>query len=121
MSLLSILMLMMGGIAGTLLRYIIIQMPLILCQLKMNVILVNILGSFIAGIFFAISKRYDLDVHYTLLIIIGFCGAFTTMSSCVLDTILICQKDGFLLALSNLSLNVLLSLAAVWIGLKLFA
>ena len=119
MTLINLVALASGGLVGTLLRYKVVETPLFFSQIKLNVIVVNILGSLIAGIFFALTKRYNLNIQYGLLILYGFCGAFTTMSSCVLETVVLIEEKNWLLGSAYLSLNVFLSLGAVWFGIVL--
>ena len=47
--------------------------------LPINVLAVNVIGSFILGLFSVLAVALNLDSNYSLLV--GFCGAFTTMSS----------------------------------------
>ena len=48
---------------------------------------INVTGSFIVGFFMIwASERVLLDPRWRLLIVIGFCGAFTTFSSFAFET-----------------------------------
>jgi CrcB protein len=53
-------------------------------------------------------------------LMVGFLGGLTTFSSFGLDTLKLVELHRFDLALGNVALNVLLSLAAVWLGLSAF-
>ncbi len=69
-----------GAVFGAFLRYKIASAPLLFGNLVSNVLLVNIIGSFILGIFSVLSATLNLDSKYSFLIAIGFCGSLTTMS-----------------------------------------
>ncbi len=48
--------------------------------------LVNISGSFILGVLFALSEKQDLlSTEWRLFLAVGFCGGFTTFSAFSLD------------------------------------
>lgn len=117
MNIIKLGMLLLGGAIGTLLRYKFVKHAIICCQCNVSIMIVNAIGSLIAGVFFAFSQYYNLNTNYSLLVIIGFCGALTTMSSCVFETCLLMQSKGLILGVINLILNVILSLTSVWIGL----
>src|SRR5690625_6515819 len=43
--------------------------------------IVNVVGCFLVGAFYSFSKQYEwFGAHLSLLLIIGFCGGFTTRS-----------------------------------------
>ena len=50
-------------------------------------LVINVLGSFIVG-FFVIwtSERVLVDPRWRLLVVVGFCGSFTTFSSYAFET-----------------------------------
>ena len=71
-----------GSLAGVFLRYKLVSSPILLGGLlPINVLIVNIIGSFILGVFSIVSLLWNLDTKYSLLIAVGFCGSLTTMSS----------------------------------------
>src|ERR1044072_9750837 len=79
-------LLAVGALAGVFLRYKLVSIPMWLGALPLNVLIINVAGSFILGIFSIVSVSWNLDPKYSLLIAIGFCGSFTTMSSFALES-----------------------------------
>ena len=50
-------------------------------------LIINVLGSMIVGFFLVwTSERVMVDPRWRLLVVIGFCGAFTTFSSYAFET-----------------------------------
>jgi len=89
--------------------------------LQVNVLLVNLIGSFILGTFVVLSQQWNLDEKYALLVAIGFCGALTTMSSFALETSNLIDNKLFSLVAINIVANVGLSLGAIFGGKTLMS
>lgn len=109
--LIDILFLGIGAIGGAFIRYKITSYPEIYGVMGSNVIIVNIIGSFILGAFSIISAYYNLDTKYSLLIAFGFCGSLTTMSSLALESTIMFENreilNVFLNVLANVSFSIL--------------
>ena len=116
MKVLEILLLAMGGVAGVFLRYSITKSQLLLGAFPVNVLLVNIIGSFILGSFAVLSQQWNLDENYALLVAIGFCGGLTTMSSFALESVNMMDNKQYTLVAFNIITNVGLSLGAIFGG-----
>ncbi len=102
-----------GAVLGALLRYQITDTPILFGALKVNVLLVNIFGSFILGAFSVAALALNFDAKYSLLVAVGFCGSLTTMSSFALETSNLLDNNSLYLAAVNILANVGLSLGAV--------
>src|SRR5579863_4191829 len=83
----DILYLVIGAVAGVIIRYKVTGDPLFFGSLPLSVLIVNITGSFILGVSSTAVSSFGLDQRYTLLIGIGFCGTLTTMSSFALEAV----------------------------------
>jgi CrcB protein len=105
-----------GAIVGAFLRYKLVESPVAIYGLPVNVLAVNIIGSFILGFFSVLSIGLNFNPQYTLLIAVGFCGSFTTMSSFALETSNLFDSNRFSLLALNILTNVGLSLGAIFGG-----
>jgi CrcB protein len=105
-----------GAVAGAFLRYRITESPLILGTLPVNVLVVNVIGSFILGVFSVLSVVWNWDAKYSLLAAVGFCGSLTTMSSFALETTRLMDERQFGSMAVNILANVALSIGAVMGG-----
>ncbi|MGE5555289.1 MAG: fluoride efflux transporter CrcB [Methanocella sp.] len=116
MKMIEFALLAVGAILGAFLRYVIVSSPQSIGGLPLNVLAINVLGSFIIGLFSVVALALNLSANYTLFVGTGFCGAFTTMSSFALETSNLLDSNRLLLVALNIIANVGLSLVAVISG-----
>lgn len=109
-----------GAVAGAFVRYKLAESPLLLGTLPVNILVINVIGSFILGVFSILSVVWNLDTKYSLLAAIGFCGSLTTMLSFALETNNMIDNKQFGNVAINILANVGLSIGAV-IGGRLAA
>lgn len=109
-------LLAVGALAGAFLRYKIASSPIVFGVLPLNVLIINVVGSFILGIFSILFVSLNLDTKYSILLAVGFCGSFTTMSSFALESINLLDNKQFALFALNVIANVGLSLGAIVLG-----
>ena len=81
---------------------------------------INIVGSFIVG-FFVIwtSERVLIDPRWRLLVVVCFCGSFTTFSSYAFESIAFFEQGQWGLMLANILGNNLLCVGAALAGIAL--
>ena len=109
-----------GAVAGAFLRYRITSSPLLLLDaLPVSVLIVNVIGSFILGVFSVLAVAWNLDSKYSLLVAVGFCGSLTTMSSFALETVRLLDERLFGKMALNLIVNVGFSIGAIIAGRQL--
>lgn len=108
-----------GGAAGSLLRYG--------CSRLWNgaafpygTFAVNIVGSFLIGLLWAIFHN-DSDEQKRLLLITGFCGGFTTFSAFSLEGLQLLQQARIFIFFLYTFATVTFGLLATYLGFKLFA
>ncbi len=110
------ILLILGATLGAYARYKITSFPAVFGIIGSNVIIVNIIGSFILGVFSILSISLNLDPKYSFLIAIGFCGTLTTMSSFALETVTMFDNKQLFQMTVNVISNVFLSLLSVYMG-----
>jgi fluoride exporter len=81
---------------------------------------INIVGSFLVG-FFVIwtTERALVDPRWRLLVVVGFCGSFTTFSSYAFETMSYFEQGQWGLMLTNVLSNNLLCLGGALAGMAL--
>ena len=102
-----------GSVLGAFLRYKLTESPLIFNTLPVNILIVNIAGAFILGVFVVLSQQWHLDSKYSLFAAVGFCGSLTTMSAFALDSSNLLESNQYVSFIANIVANVGLSIAAL--------
>ena len=81
---------------------------------------INVVGSFIVGFFIVwTTERVLIDPRWRLLVVIGFCGSFTTFSSYAFETMAYFEQGQWGLMTVNILSNNLLCLGAALAGMAL--
>ena len=106
-------LLALGALAGAFVRYKMAESPLVLGTLPVNILIINIVGSFILGLFSVLAVLWHLDARYSLFMAVGFCGSLTTMSSFALETTDMIENRQFVNVAVNILANVGLSIGAI--------
>ena len=113
---LEFVLLGVGALAGAFLRYKLVSSTIVIGTFPVNILIINVIGSFILGVFSILSIFWNLDTKYSLLFAIGFCGSFTTMSSFALESVNLLDNKQFTLFALNILGNVGLSLGGIILG-----
>lgn len=81
---------------------------------------INASGSLIVGFFMIwATERVLLDPRWRLLVVVGFCGAFTTFSSYAFESMAFYEQGQWLLLFTNILTNNMLCLLAALAGMAL--
>jgi len=116
------LVISLGAIAGANARYFLSRYAAkgLGLVFPYGTLIINVLGSLIVGFFLIwTSERVLVDPRWRLLVVVGFCGAFTTFSSYAFETIAYFEQGQWLLMFTNFFSNNLLCLAAALAGMAL--
>ena len=76
---------------------------------------INLLACFVAG--FLVGKLWNSETEaMRLLLLVGFCGGFSTFSALSVETLELVQKGHWTLVFVYLVASLLIGTVAVWIG-----
>jgi CrcB protein len=107
----------LGGLAGSIFRFLFAQLfknPIV-TNIPLHTVLVNIIGSFLIGVFLVFSVE-KLGENWFLFLIPGFLGGFTTYSAFSADMLLLLKNQNYTGALIYFSLTFAGGLAATASG-----
>ena len=116
------LIISLGAIFGANARYVISRWGAKLMGpvFPYGTLVINVTGSMIVGFFMIwASERVLIDPRWRLLVVIGFCGAFTTFSSYAYETMAYFEQGQWGLMFANFATNNLLCLAGALAGMAL--
>jgi CrcB protein len=110
------------GVAGTLLRYnsgkwIAARAG---THFPWGTWVINLSGSFVLGILFALYQRELLSEHLWWMLGVGFCGAYTTFSTFGYETQQLIEKKHVNLAVIYMLSSISLGLLLAWCGMIMF-
>jgi CrcB protein len=115
-----------GGAAGSVLRYLLGSRVQHFAPqgFPLGTLIVNVLGCFLIGIFVRQFMNVQTHNYERALLVVGFCGGFTTFSTFSIETIGLIEGGEYPRALAYITLSVLLCLSATVAGMgavRLFA
>jgi len=118
----EVLTISIGAIAGANARYLISRLAgkLLGPVFPYGTLFINVTGSMVVGFFMIwATERAVVDPRWRLLVVIGFCGSFTTFSSYAFETMAYFEQGQWHLVLANIAANNLLCLAGALAGMAL--
>ena len=115
----KIINLIIGGTTGTIARYLLAGTVYryLGTGFPYGTMIVNITGCFILGTLVSLSeKKFLLGSDARLLLMIGFCGAFTTFSTLIFETDNLVRNGQALRAFANIFISIILGFILFRVG-----
>ena len=119
---LNFILISLGAIVGANLRYLISRDTArwLGPVFPYGTMFINIAGSFIVGFFMIwTTERMLVDPRWRLLVVVGFCGGFTTFSSYAYESMAYFEQGQWMLMATNIVGNNLLCLLGALAGMGL--
>jgi len=116
----NILIVGLGGFAGSVLRYLIsvYSLQFYAGKFPLATLLVNVIGSILIGLAYGFAERFDwMSPSMRLLIATGFCGGFTTFSAFAFENVKLLQNNEYGLFAGYVVLSVVVCIGGAVIGL----
>ncbi len=118
----DLLIISIGAIVGANARYLISRLAAkeLGPVFPYGTLFINVTGSLVVGFFMVwAAERVLVDPRWRLLIVVGFCGAFTTFSSYAYETMAYFEQGQWLLMCTNILTNNILCLLGALAGMAL--
>lgn len=115
----TLLLIGLGGAFGSIFRYLThwITSKYFQSAFPLSTFLVNVLGSLLIGLFIGyLSKYFPENNPLKFLLIVGFCGGFTTFSSFALENYNLFQNNQQITAYLYIITSIILTISAVGLG-----
>jgi len=112
--------LIIGGALGTTARYVLSGMIYTWAgsSFPYGTMIVNLLGCFLLGFLAVVSEeKFMLGPETRLLLMVGFCGAFTTFSTFIMETANLIRDGETVHAFLNLFLSVVIGFVVFRMGI----
>jgi fluoride exporter len=110
----------LGGAAGTVARYGVgLATDKLTATWPIGTLLVNIVGSFLLGLFTMWLRTPPFSPELRAALTIGLCGGFTTFSTFSYETVVLAEHGGRGPALVYVGMSVMLSLVAMLAGITM--
>jgi fluoride exporter len=111
-------MVMVGGAAGSLVRYVAggAIMARFGGRFPLGTMILNVTGSFLIGLLMSLLTERHAHPQLRLLLVVGFLGGYTTFSSFEWETYSAVRDGGFWIGMLNMAGSVALGYIAVWLG-----
>jgi len=108
---------LVAGSLGAVIRYLLSRRyPVRPGHLPGGILIVNVVGSAVAGIALGLAERAALSSDWRLIIVTGFCGGLTTFSTWSVETIELIDGGRWRAALLNVFVTLVLGFAAAGAG-----
>lgn len=109
----------LGGGTGSVMRYAVQLMMherIVAYNFPWATFSVNITGSFLIGLFYALSAKFNISPELRLFLTAGLCGGFTTFSTFSNDILSMIRQGDSLVCLAYIILSLALGVTACFFG-----
>jgi CrcB protein len=115
-----LLLIAVGGAAGSVLRYLIGGKVQHLAPhgFPLGTLFVNAVGCFLIGVLIRQFMNVQTHNYLRALLMVGFCGGFTTFSAFSMETVGLIEGGEYPRAIAYITLSVLLCLTATFAGMS---
>jgi CrcB protein len=88
----------------------------------LGTLVVNLIGSFLlSALLFGVFNPKHLSDEYRLLLMVGFCGSLTTLSTFAMDFFLLSSASQIAQSIAYLLLNIFGCILLIWLGKVVFS
>jgi CrcB protein len=112
-----------GGMVGAVMRYLVGRGVFVATGatwFPYGTLAVNVTGCFLIGFLAGFAEaRQTLSPETRAFLLVGILGGFTTFSAFGLETVSLVRQGEVAAGLGNIALQLILGLAAVWVGLTI--
>jgi CrcB protein len=115
-----LLLIAVGGAAGSVLRYLVGGRVQHFAPhgFPVGTLFVNVVGCFLIGILIRQFMNVQTHNYLRALLVVGFCGGFTTFSAFSMETVGLIEGGEYSRAIAYVSLSILLCLTATIAGMS---
>ena len=115
-----LLLIALGGAAGSMLRYLLGGRAQHFAPhgFPLGTLFVNVAGCFLVGMLVRQFMNIQTHNYVRALLIVGFCGGFTTFSTFSMETVGLIEGGEYSRAFAYITLSVVLCLTATFTGMS---
>jgi CrcB protein len=109
----------LGGLLGSLARFMMSRSidGYIKSFIPYGTLIVNVLGSFILGVVYALSvRKLGISENWRLFLGAGFCGGFTTFSTFAWENVNLLSQKNISTSITYIVVSLVVGVAAVFFG-----
>lgn len=115
----SILLIGLGGGAGSIFRFLVSHFTRKYwgSGFPLATFLVNVSGCLLIGLLLGFMlKSQNLSTDFKMLLVVGFCGGYTTFSAFALENFEFIQAEKYMMSILYILGSVVVGVISVWLG-----